>query len=149
MVHTQHSAVSTESAEYDRNTATRWVGWVLFAAVLMLVDGFFNIIQGFVALVRDDFYAVGKNGLVVSVDYTAWGWTLLLLGVLLVATGYGVMIGQTWARVTGVILVILNAIVNMLFMPAYPIWSIMAITIDVFLIYALIVHGREAKRINP
>ena len=145
MVHTQHSAVSA-NADYDRNTATKWVGWVLFAGILMLTDGFFNIIQGFVALVRDDFYAVGKNGLVVSVDYTAWGWTLLLLGLLLVATGYGVMVGQTWARVTGVILAILNAIVNMLFMPAYPIWAIMVITIDVFVVYALIVHGREAKQ---
>ena len=148
MVHTQGPAVYPKDADAGDNKVTGWVGWVLFAGIIMLTGGFFNIIQGVVALAQDDFYLVGSNGLVLSLDYTVWGWILLLSGVLFLCTGYGVMIGQTWARVTGVVLAVLNAMVNMVVMPAYPIWSIIVITLDVFIIYALVVHGRETKRIK-
>jgi hypothetical protein len=97
----------------------------------------------------DDFYLVGSNGLVLSLDYTVWGWILLLSGVLFLFTGYGVMVGQTWARATAVILAVVSAVINMVLMPAYPLWSIMVITLDVFTIFALVVHGRETKQTNP
>jgi hypothetical protein len=73
---------------------------------------------------------------------------LLLFGLLLVFAGYGVLVGQTWARVTGVILAVVNAVVNMTFVPAYPIWAIIVITLDVLVIYALAVHGGETRRIR-
>ena len=149
MVHTQDPAAYPQRAEADDNKVTGWVGWVLFAGIIMATTGFFNIIQGFVALAQDDFYLVGSNGLVLSLDYTAWGWLLLLSGALFAFAGYGVMVGQMWARVTGVILAVVNAVVNMVVMPAYPIWSIIVITLDVFIIFALVVHGREAKQVNP
>ncbi|GID93786.1 hypothetical protein ACFQFC_07100 [Amorphoplanes digitatis] len=136
-------------AGYHDDRVTGWVGWVLFAGIIMLTGGFFNVMGGIVALVRDDFYLVGSSGLVLSVDYTAWGWFLLLFGVLMLFAGYGVMVGQTWARVTGIVLAVLNAVMHMVFMPAYPIWSIIVITLDVFIIFALAVHGRETKEINP
>src|SRR2546430_3485788 len=119
-----------------------WVGWVFFAAVIMFTTGFVNIIEGFVALVKDDYYQVRPSGLVVHVDYTAWGWTLLVFGVVLAVVGYGVAIGQTWARVTGVVLAVLNAIVNLGFIAAYPVWIVLVISLDVIVIYALVVHGR-------
>jgi hypothetical protein len=147
MVHTQDPKTHPKGA--GDNQTTGWVGWVLFAGIILLTTGFFNIIQGFVALARDDFYLVGSNGLVLSLDYTIWGWILLLSGVLFLFTGYGVMVGQTWARATAVILAVISALMNMVLMPAYPFWSIMVIVLDVFVIYALVVHGREAKRINP
>ena len=59
---------------------------------------------------RDDFYLVGSDGLVVSFDYTVWGWLLLLSGVLLIGTGYGVMAGQTWARVAAIIIVFVDTL---------------------------------------
>jgi hypothetical protein len=149
MVQTQDAAGYPAGAGADEDKYTGWVGWVLFAGIIMLTGGFFNIIQGFVALARDDFYLVGSSGLVLSLDYTAWGWVLLLSGVLFVFAGYGVMVGQMWARVTGVILAVVNAVVNMVVMPAYPLWSIMVITLDIFIIFALVVHGREAKQVNP
>jgi hypothetical protein len=124
---------------------TGWVGWILFAGVIMFTGGIFNVIEGVVALVRDDFYLVGSNGLVVNVDYTAYGWVLLAVGALLVVGGYSLMTGRTWARVLAIILAVLNATLHMLFMPAYPIWSVIAITLDVFVIYALVVHGGEMK----
>jgi hypothetical protein len=106
--------------------------------------GSFQAISGLVALFNDDYYLVGKNGLVVSVDYTAWGWVHLVLGVVAFLTGIGMMIGQTWARVTGIILAVLSAIVNLAFAAAYPVWSVLIIALDVIVIYALAVHGREA-----
>jgi hypothetical protein len=70
----------------------------------------------------------------------------LLLGILLFAAGCGAIVGQTWARAVGVLLAVLSAAANMLFIAAYPVWSIIIITLDVVVIYALIVHGRELKK---
>jgi hypothetical protein len=146
MVHTRDTAAHPKGA--GATTVTGWVGWVIFAGIIMVTGGFFNIIQGFVALVRDDFYLVGPNGLALSLDFTAWGWVLLLAGVLFLFAGYGVMVGQLWARVTGVILAVLNAVMHMVVMPAYPVWSIIVITLDVLIIFALVVHGRETRQIR-
>jgi hypothetical protein len=96
--------------------------------------------------VQGRFYVVRPNGLVVNVDYTAWGWTHLLLGVLLIAAGYAVFSGRVWGRTLGVIAALLSAIVNFAFIPAYPVWSILIITVDVLVIYALIAHGGELRK---
>ena len=76
-------------------------------------------------------------------DYTAWGWTHLILGLIAVAVGIGVFAGQTWARVTGIIIAGISALTNIAFLPAYPIWVTIVIALDVLVIYALAVHGRE------
>jgi len=112
---------------------------------MMIVLGAFEMIEGFVAVFKDGYYLVPATRLVVHVDYTTWGWTLLIFGAVLVVVGYGVTVGQTWARVTGVVLAALNAVVNLGFIAAYPIWVVLVISLDVIVIYALIVHGREAK----
>jgi hypothetical protein len=78
-------------------------------------------------------------------DYTAWGWTHLLLGVVAVAAGFGVLLGQMWARVAGIVIALLSALVNIAFVSAYPVWSTIIIATDVLVIYALAVHGREIK----
>jgi hypothetical protein len=132
----------------DPGTVTGWVGWVMFAGVLMFTVGFFNIIEGLVALFQDDYYRVSSSGLLVHVDYTVWGWTLIAFGVLLAIAGYGVMVGQMWARVVGVIAAVLNALTNIAFIAAYPVWIALTIALDVIVIYALIVHGREAKALR-
>jgi len=111
----------------------------------MFTAGFINIIEGLVALFKDGYYLVRPSGLIVQVNYTTWGWTLLLFGIVLVVVGYGVAVGQTWARVAGVILACLNAVVNLGFISAYPVWIVLVISLDVIVVYALIVHGREAK----
>jgi hypothetical protein len=121
------------------------VGWVLFAGVIIFVVGFFNIVEGLVALFKPGYYLVESRGLVLHIDYTVWGWVLLGFGVLLALAGYGVMVGQTWARVVGVILAVLNALVNLAFAAAYPLWIVLTVVLDVIVIYALVVHGREAR----
>jgi hypothetical protein len=127
---------------------TGWVGWLLFGGVVLLISGMFNAVQGLVALFRSDYYRVTSSGLVVNVNYTTWGWTLLIFGALLAVTGVGVMAGQTWARVVAVILVILNALTNLAFLAAYPIWSVLVVTLDIIVVYALIVHGRETRAMD-
>jgi hypothetical protein len=124
---------------------TGWVGWIAFAGFMLIVEGGIQCIQGFVALFKDDYYLVTRNGLVLDVDYTTWGWIHLLLGLVAVATGLGLLRGQMWARVIGVILAAVSILINIVFLAAFPIWSTMVITVDVIIIYALIVHGREPK----
>jgi hypothetical protein len=127
---------------------TGWVGWLVLASVMMLINGGFGLMAGLVALFRDQYYLVRSDGLVVSIDYTVWGWIHLVLGILLVATGLGLLVGQTWARVTGVVIVSVSALVQFAFLAAYPFWSAIVIAVDVLVIYALIVHGREARRLR-
>jgi hypothetical protein len=131
-----------------RPDVTGWVGWVFFAGLMMITLGAFHALAGLVALFNSDFYVVTSDGLVVSLDYTAWGWLHLVFGVLLVAVGVAVMRGQTWGRMAGIAIAIASALVNLLFLAAYPVWSTIAITLDVIVIYALSVHGAEAKALN-
>jgi hypothetical protein len=122
-----------------------WVGWIIFAAAMMVMIGVLHTIEGFVALFKDTYYVVRSSGIVLSVDYTAWGWIHIALGVLLAGTGIALFSGRTWARVVGVGVAVLSLIGNFAFVSAYPAWSIILIAIDVLVIYALIVHGREMR----
>lgn len=122
-----------------------WVGWIGFAGVIMMLLGTFHAIQGLVALFNDEYYLVSSSGLVLELDYTAWGWVHLIAGAVLVGAGLGVFGGQVWARAVGVGVAVLSAIVNVAFLAAYPVWSLMMIALDVVLILALTVHGSEVK----
>jgi hypothetical protein len=134
------------SAGYRGEPANRtvWLGWVYFAGIMMIMLGFFQAIAGLVALFDDGYYLVADSGLALSVDYTAWGFVHLTLGLVAVAAGLAVMAGRTWGRAIGIILAVVSALVNMAFIAAYPAWSLMIIALDVITIYALAVHGREA-----
>lgn len=128
----------------SQKDVTGWVGWVYFAGMLMILIGIFQAIAGLVALLKDSYFLVTNQGLV-AFDYTTWGWIHLILGVVIAAAGAAVVNGRSWGRVIAVILVSLSALSHFLFMPAYPIWSIIALVIDIILLYALIVHGAEAE----
>ena len=141
-----HRDADTSRAAYDTDPApTAWTGWIAFASFMMILVGTFQAIQGLVGIFDDGYYRVTEGGLVVNIDYTAWGWTHLLLGALLILCGVGVMAGNLAARTVAVLLAGLSAIANLLFIEAYPLWSVIIITIDVLVIYAVTVHGRELK----
>jgi hypothetical protein len=125
---------------------TGWAGWVVFAGVMLLMLGAFHVIEGLVALFNDGFYVVRPSGLVVNVDYNTWGWLHLILGVIGIVIGLGLLKGNIAARVAGVILAGLSAIVNLAFIAAYPVWSTIIIALDIIVIYAIVVHGRELQR---
>src|SRR4051812_30226940 len=125
---------------------TAWTGWVAFAGFMMIMLGTFQAIEGLVAVFNHSFYLVSPRGLVVNVDYTVWGWVHLLLGVLVVVSGLGVLVGNIIARTVGVLLAGASAVLNLAFIAAYPVWSTIIIAVDVVVIYALTVHGREMRR---
>ncbi|AEV84908.1 membrane protein [Actinoplanes sp. SE50] len=149
MSETQQETAYADEQPYTPPGATReptaWIGAVVFAGVMLMLLGGFQAIEGIVALVRDQYYLTTRSGLVLTFDYTAWGWTHLLLGVLAVLTGIGIFLGQMWARVIGIIVAVLSAFANMMFLPAYPVWCTIMIATDVLVIYALAAHGREVR----
>jgi hypothetical protein len=123
---------------------TGWVGWIYFASMMMLVLGGLQALTGLVALFKDDFYLVAEKALV-AFNFTAWGWINILLGLVLVITGIEIARGSGWARVIASLLVVVNAIGNLAFLPAYPVWSSIALIIDALILYALTVHGGELR----
>ena len=125
--------------------ASGWVGWIAFAGVVMIILGSFHIFEGLIAIFKDTVYLVGKSGMVVSVDYTAWGWVHLILGTILILAGLGVLRGQIWARTVGVLVALVSTVVNFGFLPAYPVWSALMIVVALLVIWALMVHGSEVR----
>lgn len=125
-----------------KQQATGWVGWIYFASMMLLILGGLQIISGLVALFNKSFYLIGDSGLVVW-NYAAWGWIHLVMGIIIVLTGTAVVTGKTWARVIASLIVVIVAIDNITFFPAYPIWSTIALIICAFVLYAITVHGRE------
>jgi len=124
---------------------TGWVGWVAFAGIMMVLLGTFHIIDGLIALFQDEYYLVSKSGLAVHADFTVWGWVHLIGGVIVLAAGVAVFAGMVWARTVGVLVALVSAVINIGFLSAYPIWSMMMIALDVLVIWALTVHGGELR----
>lgn len=124
---------------------TGWIGWIIFAGVTMIVLGAFSIIEGLVAVFQRSFYVATTGHLIVHVNYATWGWVHFGIGVAAVLVGFGVMTGALWARILGITIAVISAIVNLAFMAAYPVWGIIIIAVDIVIIYALAVHGREMK----
>src|SRR5919202_1032454 len=98
---------------------TGWVGWVIFGGVMMVLIGIFELIAGLTALFNDQYFLVNSNGLLVSLDFTSWGWIHLILGIVVALAGFSLISGATWARVVAIILASLSAIANLLFIAAY------------------------------
>ena len=133
------------SSSGSYNGTSAWVGWVAFAGMMMTMLGTFHIIQGVVALLNDEYFLVGPSGLVVNVDYTTWGWVHLIGGAVVLGAGVAVFTGHIWARTVGVLVALGSAVVNVAFLGAYPIWSVMMIALCVTVIWALTVHGSEMR----
>jgi hypothetical protein len=118
------------------------VVFVVDAVILMLLAGMFQVLVGLVAIFENEIYVQTRNYLF-KFDVTTWGWIHLVVGIVVGLAGLGMLRGRTWARVAGIILAVLSAIANFLFIPYYPVWSLLIIAVDVFVIWALAVHGRE------
>jgi hypothetical protein len=104
------------------------------------MTGAFQALAGLVAIFENEFYVATRNYLF-EFDVTSWGWIHLILGVIVALAGFALLSGATWARVVGITLATLSAIANFLFIPYYPFWSLLIIALDVFVIWALAVHG--------
>jgi hypothetical protein len=130
-----------------RDTSGMAVGFTVFAAIMMLMVGVFQALQGLIAIFENEFYVQTRNYLF-EFDATTWGWIHLVIGLLVAVAGWGLLSGQTWARVVGITLAALSATANFLFIPYYPFWSLLIITLDIFVIWALTAHGREYRELK-
>ena len=142
-----HSSVSRETyvpsdtARYDED---RGSGWVSFAGILLLIVGTLNTIEGIAAIDKANFF-VGNTHYIAG-DLKSWGWTLLFLGVAQILVGLGVFARNQFARWTAVAVLSLNAIAQLMAIPAYPFWSLAIFSIDVLAIYGLVAYGSRLGR---
>ena len=116
------------------------IGGIAFAATLMVLIGVFQILAGLVAIFNDEFYVVARN-YTFDLDVSAWGWIHLLVGIAVLATGFGLFGRRPWAGVAAIMLCMLSALVNFFFIPYYPIWSLLIIGLDVWVIWSVTRSG--------
>jgi hypothetical protein len=125
-----------------RQGPSGWADWIIFAAVMLILVGVLNAIHGFVAIVNDE-WVVWTNRADLYLDLTTWGWVHIAIGIALVLTGLGVLKGNVLARTIAVVVAGFGIITNFLYLPAFPLWSLTIIAINVFVIFALTAHGRD------
>jgi hypothetical protein len=128
-----------DSGAGRRDEAGRGLGLVSFAAILLLIVGFFNMLYGIAAIANSHVFVA--NAHYVVGDLRAWGWVTLIISVLQLVAGVGVMAGNQLARWFAVAVVGLNAINMMFFIPAYPFWALVIIAVDVVALYGLCAYG--------
>ncbi|MDR6905301.1 hypothetical protein J2X63_000987 [Agromyces sp. 3263] len=123
---------------------TGWAGWGVFAAIVLIIAGAIDAIYGFIAvfLPSSSYFVLGEGGLVLF-DVQGWGWWHVIIGAALILVGLALFTGATWARVTAIVLVAINGVSHVFLLPAQPWWSLLVLTLDILVIYALTVHGRE------
>jgi hypothetical protein len=132
------------TAGSDETERTGWTGWITFAGVMMVISGALNALYGLIAVVNDE-WVVWTNRASLYLDISQWGWVHLVVGLALLFSGIGVFSGNVLARTVGVIAAGVSLIANFMFIPAYPLWALVVVTIDVLVIWALTAHGKEMR----
>ncbi|WP_354639977.1 DUF7144 family membrane protein [Kitasatospora camelliae] len=127
---------------YERSNSAWVTGMVLFAGVVMMVNGILEMFQGIMAISEDEVFVTTPK-YIFQFDLTSWGWIHLFLGLLVAVTGFFVITGQTWARVVGIFLVSLSLLGSFLAIPYHALWSLVVLALDVFVIWALCVYREE------
>lgn len=111
-------------------------GGTIFAAVLLTTVGVFQALEGISAIAKDEVF-LNTPDYVFNIDLTAWGWVHLLLGVVAVVVGLSILYGQGWAMIAGIVIAMVSALANFMFMPYYPLWALVLIAFDLFIIWSL------------
>ncbi|GAA3220512.1 DUF7144 family membrane protein [Actinocorallia longicatena] len=126
-----------EQYDYSEPPAGGWVlGFTVFAAAMMIITGMFQAFQGLVAIFRGSYY-VNTREYLFEFNVTTWGWINLIIGILVFCAGAAVFGGYLWARAVAIGMAALAAVTNFLFMPYYPIWSIVTVACSILAIFAL------------
>jgi hypothetical protein len=125
-----------------RGRSAAAVGFTYFAAVMMMLSGGFEILQGLSAIIKKHFYVVGSE-YIYKINVTTWGWIHLILGVIVLLAGVALLRGALWARIVGIALAALIVLANFLWLPYYPVWAAVIIAVNVVVIWALAAHGRD------
>ena len=149
MASTQRAASGSNTPPSARRPlpSSTAVGLIVFAAVIMIMLGALQAIQGLVALFNDDFYVVGQKW-IFEFDLTTWGWIHLVVGS---SCGRGILRvpGRRLGTAVGIAVAAISAVLNFMWLPYYPIWSLIIIALDVMVIWALSAHGRDVGLLEP
>ena len=111
-------------------------GGIAFAVTMAGLVGMFQILQGLVAVFNDEFYVVTRN-YTFDLDVSAWGWIHVIIGVLMLCVAFGLYAGALWAGIGGLAIAMLSALSNFFFIPYYPIWALLLIGLDAWIIWSL------------
>jgi hypothetical protein len=124
----------------QRDTNQEIPGWaaggITFAATIAVLVGTFQIMQGLVAVFNDDFYVVTRN-YTFDLDVSAWGWIHVIIGAVMLGVGFGLYARALWAVIGGLAVAMVSALANFFFIPYYPIWALLLIALDVWIIWSL------------
>ena len=122
------------------------VGITVTAAVILILAGVLHAMEGVVGLATNEFYVVTQRWLF-QFDVTVWGWVHIVVGLIAAATGVALLYGAFWARIVGVVIASVSVIANFLWLPYYPLWAMIIIAFDLFVIWALTAHGRDIENV--
>ncbi len=111
----------------------------------MMVTGVLGFFEGLAAVIRGSFFVTLPN-YAFSLSATSWGVVHIILGALLFIAGVALFADQTWARIAGVVLAAFMMIANFVYLPYYPVWAIVVIALNAFVIWALLTPRRARAR---
>ncbi len=126
----------------EENPSGWAAGWAAFAGVMLIMIGVFQSLAGLVAIIDDTYYVVGEN-YTWKMDTTTWGWVHLLIGIVVLLSGIGIFSGNVLARTVGVLVAVVSAVANFMWLPYYPVGSVVIIAVNIAVIWALTAHGRD------
>jgi hypothetical protein len=128
--------------------STTWTGWIGFAGLLMVIIGMLDFFQGLIAIIRDDYYVLTANQIVVF-DLTTWGWITLFWGIIVGLAGFGLLSRQGWARWFTIVVGSLNFLVQLGFVGSaqYPLWALTVLALTAVVLYALIVRWDDVREV--
>ena len=126
-----------------------WAGWVWFAGLFMIVIGFLDFFQGLIAVIRDKYYVLTPQQIIVF-DLTTWGWIMLIWGIIVALAGFALLAGQGWARWFTIVVASLNFIIQLGFVGSnqYPLWALVVMALNILVLYALIVRWSDVREAN-
>jgi hypothetical protein len=123
------------------------IGWTTFAALMMMLIGFWHAMAGLVAILDDGFYGAARE-YVFRFNTTTWGWIHLIVGIIVLLAGVGLFRSAVWARTIGVIMAAVSGLVGFAWLPYFPVWGVIFIAGAVAVIWALTAHGRDIDELT-
>lgn len=129
---------------YDDAYESSGMGWKLFAGIMIIIVGTFNVIDGLVAITDDGYFKKVSGStaqLPVTNDVKTWGWVVLIIGAIMILAGFLIFVGNMFGRIIGVLVAGANAIIQLAYLPHFPLWSFTMILVDILVIWGIVVHG--------
>jgi hypothetical protein len=140
----EYRGQSTADAELGDAMEGHGYGWMLFAGTMLALLGTLNFIEGIAAISKSNFFV--SDARFVFGDLKTWGWIITIFGVIQGLAGFGILVRNQLARWVGVAIVALDALAQLLMIGAYPFWTVCLFSINILVLYGLIVYGGRAPR---